>query len=302
MTTREWTTAGAGGEAALHDLAALPGSVLTSFLLALADRRARARGPADVLRQWEADTFTGVAAVDLRRLLRAELRLLDAASAFEAVELGPLAPLATCASVGPTSQNKIVTTMRGTEVVSDSTNVLALECARRLRQDPDRPVRLATCQRVVRAQEIPRKPGYAHHFKLFSLATAGRETREHGFLIGAVIEHVRTLLLGFDELTQEGYTFGRRPVRLLATNARAAVADRIAEQLAPVVDIVREPLEHAYYDGLRFMIEVVAPDGSVVPIADGGAFDWVARLTANRRQVFVASGLGTQLVVLLFGR
>ncbi|MCY1054971.1 hypothetical protein [Nannocystis sp. SCPEA4] len=302
MTTRDWTTAGAGGEAALQALADLPGSVLTSFLLGLAERRARAREPADVLRQWESDTFTGLAAVDLRRLLRAELRLLAAASAFEAVELGPLAPLATCASVGPVSQNNIVTTMRGTEVVSDSTNVLALECARRLRRDPDRPVRLATCQRVVRAQEVPRRPGYAHHFKLFALATAGRETRDHGFLVGAFVEHVRTLLAGFDELTQEGYTFGRRPIRLLATDARAAVADRIAEQLSPVVEVVREPLDHPYYAGLRFTIEVLAPDGSVVPIADGGAFDWVARLTANRRLVFVASGLGTQLVVLLFGR
>ncbi|MDC0674725.1 hypothetical protein [Nannocystis radixulma] len=302
MTTRDWTTAGAGGEAALQALADLPGSVLTSFLLGLAERRARAREPADVLRQWESDTFTGLAAVDLRRLLRAELRLLTAASAFEAVELGPLAPLATCGSVGPVSQNNIVTTMRGTEVVSDSTNVLALECARRLRRDPDRPVRLATCQRVVRAQEVPRRPGYAHHFKLFALATAGRETRDHGFLVGAFVEHVRTLLAGFDELTQEGYTFGRRPIRLLATDARAAVADRIAEQLSPVVEVVRGPLDHPYYAGLRFTIEVLAPDGSVVPIADGGAFDWVARLTANRRLVFVASGLGTQLVVLLFGR
>ena len=32
----------------------------------------------------------------------------------------------------------------------------------------------------------------------------------------------------------------------------------------------------------------------------GGAFDWVARLTSNRRHVFVASGLGTQLVALVF--
>ncbi|MDC0716885.1 hypothetical protein [Nannocystis bainbridge] len=301
MTKRDWTTAGAGGEPLLRALAGLPGSVLTSFLLTLADLRARERSPADVLRQWEVDTFTGLAAVDLRRLLRAELRLLDAAAGFEAVELAPLAPLATCAAVGPTSQNKIVTTMRGTEVVSDSTNVLALECARRLRRDPHTPVRLATCQRVVRAQEVPRRPGYAHHFKLFSLATAGRQTRDHGFLVDALVEHVRTLLRGFDQLTQEGFTFGRRSVRLLATTARNAVADRIAEQLAPVVDLARRPLDHDYYDGLRFIIEIEAPDGSVVPIADGGAFDWVARLAANRRLVFVASGLGTQLVVLLFG-
>ncbi|PCC72866.1 hypothetical protein SAMN02745121_01983 [Nannocystis exedens] len=51
MTTRDWTITGAGGESLLQALTALPGSVLTSFFLTLAERRARARSPADVLRQ-----------------------------------------------------------------------------------------------------------------------------------------------------------------------------------------------------------------------------------------------------------
>lgn len=299
-TPRDWTTAGGGGEPALAGLAALPGAVLTSFLLELADRRARERTPAAVLRQWEQDTFTGLAALDLRELLRVELRLLDAATAFAAVELSPLAPLATCAAVGPTSQNKIVTTMRGTEVVSDPTNVLALECARRLRRDPDRPVRLVTCQRVVRAQPVPKRPGHAHHFKLLALASAGRETEGHGFVAAALLEQIRTLLAGLDALARDGHPVTQRTLRLLATSARAALADRIADALAGEIEVVRAPLEHPYYDGLRFMIDLVAPDGATYPLADGGAFDWVARLTSNRRLVYVASGLGTQLLALVF--
>jgi hypothetical protein len=34
-------------------------------------------------------------------------------------------PLGTCHVVAPVSQNRVVSTVRGTEVVSDSTNVLA---------------------------------------------------------------------------------------------------------------------------------------------------------------------------------
>lgn len=147
---------------------------------------------------------------------------------------------------------------------------------------------MATCQRVVRAQAVPRRPGHAHHFKLFSLATAGRETRDHGFVVAAILEHVRTLLAGLEPLIDDGYFVADR-----------SLADRIAEQLSPVIDVVRQPLEHPYYDGLRFSLDVVAPDGAVLPLADGGAFDWVARLTANRRQGFVASGLGTRLLVFL---
>lgn len=146
---------------------------------------------------------------------------------------------------------------------------------------------------------VPRRPGHAHHFKLFSLAAAGRETRDHGFVVAAILEHVRTLLAGLEPLIDDGYFVADRSLRLLATPARAGLADRIAEQLSPVIDVVRQPLEHPYYDGLRFSLDVVAPDGAVLPLADGGAFDWVARLTANRRQGFVASGLGTRLLVFL---
>jgi hypothetical protein len=37
-----------------------------------------------------------------------------------------------------------------------------------------------------------------------------------------------------------------------------------------------------------------------IPLIDGGAFDWVAKLASNRRLVFVASGMGAQLLPLLF--
>jgi hypothetical protein len=63
---------------------------------------------------------------------------------------------------------------------------------------------------------------------------------------------------------------------------------------------VRAPLDHHYYDGLRFQISARSAMGAHVPLIDGGAFDWVAKLAANRRLVFVASGMGLQLVPLLF--
>jgi hypothetical protein len=48
------------------------------------------------------------------------------------------------------------------------------------------------------------------------------------------------------------------------------------------------------------MIDVRTVDGSDVPLIDGGAFDWVGKLAANSRLVFVASGMGSQLVAYLF--
>jgi hypothetical protein len=272
---------------------------LWSVLLDVMQRRAAARAPADLMDQWSRDRFVQLSYIDQRTLAALDTHLLAAADAFEAVELSPLAPLGVCSVVGPTSQNKVVTALRGTELVSDPTNVLALEAARRLRADPLQPVRLATSHRCVRAQALPKLPGFAAHFRIFCLATAAREQQDHAFLVSAMVEHVMTMLSALDRLEQHGYAFPARKVRVLATPERAPQADRIAASVtgAPVA---RDELDHRYYQGLRFQIDATSTLGTSVPLIDGGAFDWVGKLAANSRLVFVASGLGSQLAAYLY--
>jgi hypothetical protein len=187
-------------------------------------------------------------------------------------------------------------------VVSDPTNVLALECAHRLRAQPDRVIRLATAHRCVRAQPVPKGPGFAPHFRIFCLVTSGRERQDHGFLVDALVEHISTMMRALDRLEQHGYTFGTRTITVLATDQRAAVGDRIAAALAPAA-VSRARLEHAYYNGgLRYQIGITATNGTVLPMIDGGAFDWVATLASNARLTFVASGMGSQLAAHLCRR
>jgi hypothetical protein len=102
-------------------------------------------------------------------------------------------------------------------------------------------------------------------------------------------------------LEKHGYHFPYRRLRLLATPERAHLAQRIAAAI-PEIPAALEPLEHQYYDGLRFMLDAGTPDGSVIPLIDGGAFDWLRKLTANDRMVLVASGMGSQLAAFLFRR
>jgi hypothetical protein len=290
------------GEPTFKQLATgLSGSELSSVLLEVMHHRATARTPADVLAQYQHDPFCRPAAVDLRTSLDVDRHLLAAASDFEAIELSPVAPLATCSSVAPTTQNRILSALRSTESVADPTNVLALECALRLRASPT-PVHLATSQRVIRAQPIPKLPGYASHFRIFVLASGGLETPNHAFTATTVERHIRTMLAALDLLEHDGYAFGARRVDLLATPARAALADRIAASF-DTPTIHRKPLEHLYYSGgLRYMLWVTAPDGTDVPLIDGGTFDWLTKLTSNRRAVYVASGAGAQLIALRFRR
>jgi hypothetical protein len=165
-------------------------------------------------------------------------------------------------------------------------------------------VHLTTSQRVVRAQPVPKQPGFAQHFRLFVLASGGIEEKDHAFTIEALVRHIRTLTAALDRLEQHGFAFGARRVDVLATPERAALGDRVAAALgATSVTAARKPLAHAYYSGgIRYMYWVTAPDGAEVPLGDGGTFDWLARLLSNRRAVYVASGLGAQLVPVRFRR
>lgn len=295
MSDRSWRTAGLDAGAVDALLQTLPASEVWSFLVELMDLRARERMPADLTRQWERDGFTRPAAIDQRTLNALDGHLLAAADGFEAIEFSPLAPLGACSVVGLTSQNRIVSALRGTEVVADPTNLFALECARRLREDASRDVRLATCHRCVRAQVVPKGPGFAQHFRIFCLATAGRERQDHALLVDALAEHIATYLRALDRLERHGYAFPDRHVKILATDVRAVLADRVAATVSGV-PVVRQTLQHSYYDGgLRFRISSRSGADAEIPLIDGGAFNWVAQLASNRRLVFVASGMGSQI-------
>jgi hypothetical protein len=125
------------------------------------------------------------------------------------------------------------------------------------------------------------------------------ESKDHRFTIDSVLRHIRTMFSALDRLERDGYAFGARRVDVVATAGRAAVGDRIAEELGPTA--TRKPLEHAYYSaGLRYTLWVTDPEGTPVPLIDGGAFDRLARLTSNRRAIYAATGAGAQLIPFQF--
>lgn len=154
---RSWSTNGVGDNVFAALAEGMPASELWTLLLEVVNRRAARRTPKDLRAQWEQDRFTRPSVVDARRLLGIDAVLFEIAKDFEAIELSPLAPLGVCSRVAPTSQRRVVSALRGTEVVADPTNVLALECARRLKAEPEQVIRLAASHRAVRAQPAPRE-------------------------------------------------------------------------------------------------------------------------------------------------
>jgi hypothetical protein len=110
-----------------HDLST---SDLTTLLLSVASKRAAQITPARLMSGFTASRFTRPAETDPRQLTTVEQWLWGMLpDEFVGVELSPVAPLGVCSVVAAVDQNLVVSTMRGSEVVSDTTNVLALEAA-----------------------------------------------------------------------------------------------------------------------------------------------------------------------------
>ncbi|MGN9844031.1 hypothetical protein ACTMTI_38495 [Nonomuraea sp. H19] len=270
----------AGGPEILDTLAErLPGADLTTLLLEVMRRRARALTPADVLRRYGQDRFVAPAPIPFRRLRRAEDAVLSAVpDGVELITLAPVTPLGAHSAVGPVDQNKVVSTIRNSEVAADPTNALALEAALRRRAAPSpEPVRLATVQRVVRAQRFEGAVSYAH-FTLFALVTAGRDTGDLAFERQHAAEHLAIL------------TKAVRACGVQAPEARVTVLDERFERVAAPLDATPDPDREGgrgYYSGLCFKIY-----GNGLEVGDGGFVDWTARLLGNRKERLLISALG----------
>src|SRR5262249_11791610 len=136
MASRQWIAAGlpAGAYDALAE--GVPASRLWSLLLDVAEARAARRRLPDLVEQSARDRVVHASIVDQGSVVELDRHLLAAAADFDAIELSPIAPLGVCSLMGRASQNKVLSALRGTEVVADPTNVMALECARRLKENP----------------------------------------------------------------------------------------------------------------------------------------------------------------------
>jgi hypothetical protein len=272
----------------LDRLAAVPGADLTSFLLELMQRRAAERSPAAVLQQYRRDRFVAPAPTDLRSLRGIEDRFVAGLpEVWDAVTLAPLAPLGAHRATGDIAQGRVVTTTRGTEVAADPTNALALEAAERRRRDPGSVVRLASVQRVTRAQRFSGPGSYAH-FTLFALVSAGRGA---AFESDALGEHLRIHLAG-------ALASGATSVRVLLIDLAGGRWDSRfreleAEMAGGVVTFERGGGRNhgAYYREVNFNLHA-SFGGPQLELSDGGFTDWTARLLSRRDESVCISGTG----------
>jgi hypothetical protein len=243
-------------------LNAMPTSDLNSLLLDVFREHTRRKSPADVLQSYKHNRFVQPSGIDPISFAEEEIKLLKRARdhGFEVLELSPVAPLGSC-SYGFTDQNKIISGLRGTEVVADATNLMALELAIRCaKQNRLRTVDLCTAHRHVRAQTFDDKR-FTAHFKVFCAASQGRDTGNFDIQIDMISHHIKLYDDYFSGIPQ--------PIKIFFTiksfedegsGSINAVARRLSSELSSLtgrVNFVAVPgADHRYYKKLRLSIDL----------------------------------------------
>ena len=290
----------------------LAGSDLQSLMLDVYRRRAKRRQAPAVLAEYLTNRFVGPSDIPSGLLARWE-RAIEARlpAAFEQIDLAPVAPLGSCSAVAPVTQHWAVATARNTEVVSDSTNLLALEAAVRRRDALRRSakstdaVHLAARHRLLRPQLVD-APDLRAHFALFALVSANRDLGSHRFELEAIREQIRVFVESL-----RAFLGTAVPVRV-RVSAFATLASSIEETiLAPLADghpgvaYEEDPDRQrgrSYYQDVCFSVDVEDAAKTMVNVADGGSVPWTAALLSNRKERLVIGGIGSDMVCRIHAR
>jgi len=277
---------------------------LQSLLLEVYRLRSSRRRPSDLLSSYESDRFVRPSPVPPSRLLSWEQAAFSQLTPeFEAVALSPVCPLGTNSSVAAVDQNWAVATARNTEVVSDSTNVLALECAirrRRLLHDgkPAEPVHLATSHRLLRAQRY-KDPRALSHFSCFAMRSAGRGQGNSRFELSTLGLHIRVHLKSLRLFLGPGVPLTPSVTDWSPTAGGALLETQLLSPIRSEFEAVECGINdlrtsgRGYYRDLCFQIHATHSSGQRLELVDGGSVDWTRRLLSNAKDRLVISGVGS---------
>jgi hypothetical protein len=286
----------------------LPPTDLQSLLLAVYRRRVAELTPRALLERYEQNPFSQPARVDPAALLELDrLAFACLPEGWERIEIAPVCPLGTSSVLGGLSQNRAVATVRNTEVVSDSTNVLALECARRRRRargskrDLAAQVKLCTSARLLRSQ--PYEDPFLPHFRLLGLVSAGRDAGSSRFELGAAVEHLDFYLRVLRGVVDLGFHVGRWEVSLTDLGVgQGSIEGGVIAPLArrhSEVEFGLDPDRKAgrgYYARLCFWIHGTTQAAERLQLVDGGCTDWTQSLLSDRKERLLISGMGSELL------
>jgi len=275
----------------------LSGTEFNSILLDIFGRRTSLISSQALLASFEKNRFTGFAKTDAIKARELELDWLKqaAASEFNIVTLSPVAPLGTCSAMATVSQHKVLSSVRGAEVVADATNVLALQIASELKRTNDKSkiIKYAAAHRHIRGQYFD-NPNYTAHFAVFCMVSGGYDRGNYDFEMEQLEQHVKILL----ELIKKEFPANEISVKFFLKQSNSILPERLNKQeycWSKMPHQLVYDTDNKYYQLLQFKIYLHV-DGEKIDVADGGFVDWVQNLTGNRKLRCMISGAGLELI------
>ena len=284
-------------EMTMEELKDLPLSELNSCLLELFREKSSQLSPAQVLSQFRESRFVALSDIDPFTLRETEINWLKIASGYNflPVELSPLTPLGTCSVLAHVDQNNIVSAIRGTEVVSDATNVLALQLAVDFKHNSDKHFiqKYATVHRHVRGQTTD-NPKFSAHFSTFCMASGGYDTGNNGFELDQLHDHLSAIY----NILKRHFNDDQLALRFYLKKDSDSFREKLVEAREKIwSDINYEFIDdrnHEYYQLIQFKV-FVKKDKEEYNLADGGFVDWTQKLLSNQKHRCMISGIGIEL-------
>jgi hypothetical protein len=278
---------------------------LNTLLLEVYKIRCGEIRPADLMENYEKNKYVKPAFEDPIKLRKLEIGLFKIAKTFSftPVELSPVVPLGTCSCVGPVNQNNILSSIRGTEVLSDSTNSLALYiCGLKKKTNKDKPsgdddlLKYCTVIRHIRAQKIL-NPRFTPHFLPYCMVSSGRDKGSFSFEKDNMLEHINFYKAVLKDLAHiETFKLKLFKTGADETSERlyAVLSDHIRKNMDTGINIAEDMgrVDNNYYRGIQFKIYIDI-DGTEAEAADGGFVDWSQKLLENRKERMMISAIGT---------
>ncbi len=294
-----------GDEHILDKLLSLPKSDLNSLLLELFQMQAERLTPADLIKAYSLNRFSSPSDTNPVAYHTLEVDLLSAAQAIgiDTILLSPSAPFGSCSAFGCVDQKNVVSSVRGTETLSDPSNMLAVIIADKIKSQQannSEPLHYCTTARAVRAQKFSGE-GFFSHFGLFCIVSSGKARSSYT----CEMELLAKQLTYYKKLFLEKYN-AKFSVSLRKRGGYTDT-DGFFERMAEFIkcELKEIPIsfdvdhtDNNYYKGINFKI-YVERDGEIFEIGDGGFVDWVEKMTGNKKERCLISGIGVDRLFLL---
>jgi len=285
-------------------------SDLQSLMLEVYNQRASQLQPAQLLSAYENNRFVQPAAVPPSNMLEWErFAFLNLPMEFEPLLISPVCPLGTSSAIALVDQDWAVSTSRNTEVVSDATNVLALECALRRREllkqnsKSNQNIHLATSHRLLRTVKFE-GPNSFSHFGLFGLCSSGRDRGNLQFEFETLRLHIQFYLNTLIAFSDKKLLLNLRITDFNEHDRHPLLEDQLLQPIRTSLPNVNcefndeRETGRGYYRDLCFHIDFITETGERLNIADGGAVDWTQKLLSNGKERSIISGIGNDRVCL----